>query len=91
MLYPKDQKPATSREVQPELRQLVFKRDNYTCQKCNTHRDNLDIGIHCHHIEGILWEPLQSADMDMCITLCEDCHKEVHGIDGCGYYEMRCA
>lgn len=88
--YPKDQKPATSREVQPELRQMVFERDNYTCQKCNNHRDELEVGIHCHHKEGILWEPLQSADIDMCITLCEDCHKEVHDIDGCGYNEMRC-
>lgn len=89
-LYPKDHKPATSREVQPELRQLVFERDNYICQKCNTHRDNLEVGIHCHHKEGILWEPLQSADMDICITLCEDCHKEVHKKDGCGYYDMKC-
>lgn len=84
--WPKGYKPSTSREVQPELRQLVFERDNYICQKCNKHKDNLEVGIHCHHKEGILWEPLQSADMDMCITLCEDCHKEVHGIDGCGYY-----
>lgn len=89
-LYAKYHKPATSREVQPELRQMVFARDNYTCQKCSTHRDNLEVGIHCHHKEGILWEPLQSADMDMCTTLCEDCHKEVHGIDGCGYQDMRC-
>jgi hypothetical protein len=35
-LYPKDFKINTSREVQPELRKLVLKRDNYTCQKCNT-------------------------------------------------------
>lgn len=90
MLYAKDQKPANSREVQPELRKMVFARDNYTCQKCNTHRDNLEVGIHCHHKEGILWEPLQSADMDMCITLCEYCHKEVHGIPGCGYHDMQC-
>lgn len=52
--YSEDQKPATSREVQPELRQMVFERDNYTCQKCNIHRDNLEVGIHCHHKEGIL-------------------------------------
>lgn len=90
-LYSKDQKPATSREVQPELRQLVFERDNYTCQKCSTHRDNLEVGIHCHHKEGILWEPIQSADVDMCITLCECCHKEVHSIDGCGYNDLKCA
>ena len=89
--YFKDQIISTSREVQPELRQMVFERDNYTCQKCDTHKDNLDVGIHCHHIEGILWEPLESADIDMCITYCADCHKEVHKIDGCGYHEMKCA
>lgn len=33
-LFPKDFKPSTSREVQPQLRQLVFERDNYTCQRC---------------------------------------------------------
>lgn len=90
-LYARDQKPMTSREVQPQLRQIVFIRDEYTCQKCNTHRDNLEVGIQCHHKEGIQWEPLQSADTDMCITYCEDCHKEVHSIDGCGYSEMKCA
>lgn len=91
ILYFKDQKPATSREVQPELRQMVFERDNYTCQKCDTYKDNLDVGIHCHHIEGILWEPLESADIDMCITYCADCHKEVHRIEGCTYQDLQCA
>lgn len=89
-LYFKNQTTATSREVQPELRQMVFERDNYTCQKCNIHRDNLEVGIHCHHREGILWDPIESADMDMCITLCEDCHKEAHKIDGCGYNDLKC-
>lgn len=32
--YPKYSKPYLDREVQPELRQLVFERDNYICQKC---------------------------------------------------------
>ena len=88
--YPKGFKPATSREVQPELRQMVFERDNWTCQKCKKHKKILKVGLHCHHIEGIMWEPLESADMDMCITYCADCHKEVHKIDGCGYHEMKC-
>jgi len=89
-LYYKDQIISTSREAQPELRQMVFARDNYTCQKCNVHKDDLDVGIHCHHIEGILWEPLQSADIDMCITYCADCHKEVHKIEGCTYQDLQC-
>jgi hypothetical protein len=90
-LYSSEQSVATSREVQPELRKLVLARDNYICQRCNKHKDDLDVALHCHHIEGILWEPLQSADIDMCITFCEDCHKEVHQIEGCTYNDMKCA
>ena len=90
-LFPKDQKPATSREVQPQLRQLVFERDNYTCQKCNIHKDELEVGIHCHHIYPLNEDPIQSADIDTCITLCETCHKWIHqNVAGCGYGEMKC-
>lgn len=88
--YPKGFKPETSREVQPELRQMRFEIDNYTCQKCNKHQDELDTGLHCHHLEGIRWEPLESADVDKVITLCKFCHMEVHKIEGCGYHDMRC-
>lgn len=75
-----------NREVQSELSKLVFKRDNYTCRKCN----NID-NLECHHIEGIQWEPLESADIDMCITVCEDCHKKIHQIPGCNYHELKCS
>ena len=80
----------TSREVQPELRQMRFELDNYICQKCNKHQDELEVGLQCHHLEGILWEPLESADIDKCITYCKNCHKKVHKIEGCKYYEMKC-
>lgn len=83
--WPKGFKIATSREVQPQLRQLVFERDNYVCQKCGNTKS-----LHCHHKEGIRWNPLESADVDMCITYCKKCHVEVHKIDGCGYYELQC-
>lgn len=74
-----------SREVQPELRQLVFERDNWTCQKCGNTKS-----LHCHHIEGIRYDPLESADMDKCITYCKKCHKKVHKKEGCMYHEMKC-
>ena len=89
-VWPKGFKLATSREIQPELRQMVLKRDNYTCQKCNKHQDKLKTGLHCHHLEGIRWEPLESADMDKCITLCKDCHKAVHKLPDCGYNDLKC-
>lgn len=88
--YPKDHKQSTSREVQPELRQMRFEVDNYTCQKCGKHQDELEVGLHCHHIEGIRWEPIESADVDKVITLCKVCHKKVHTTEGCKYHEMRC-
>lgn len=83
--WPLGYKPATSREVQPELRQLTFIRDNYTCVKCGS-TDNL----HCHHIEGININPLESADIDMCITVCKSCHKDIHKQKDCRYVDLQC-
>lgn len=90
ILYPKGFKLETSREVHPELRQMRFKIDNYTCQNCKRHQNELNEGLHCHHIEGIRWEPLESADLDKCITLCKSCHIKVHKKEGCKYNELRC-
>jgi len=78
--------------VQPELRKLVLLRDNYTCQKCNTSKeDNPDLELHCHHIDPVINNPIESADIDNCITLCKLCHKEIHKtISGCGFNELKC-
>jgi 5-methylcytosine-specific restriction endonuclease McrA len=72
------------REAQAELRQLVLERDNHTCQKCGSTEH-----LHCHHILPVAVEPLLSADIDNCITLCEQCHKEAHKNDGCKYGQLR--
>ena len=58
--------------------------------KCGKHQDDLDVGLHAHHIEGIRWESIESADIDRVITLCVDCHHAVHKIPGCSTYDMRC-
>ena len=84
--WPKDFKLSTSREVQPELRQMVLERDNWTCQKCGSTKS-----LHCHHLKGIHWEPLESADVDMCMTLCKSCHIKEHKKPGNTYHDMRCA
>ena len=75
-----------SREVQPELRQLVFERDDWTCQEC----DQRGGALNCHHIEGIKWNPLESADMNKCMTVCKKCHVEIHKKNECGYNDMKC-
>lgn len=86
-MYPKGFRITTSREVQPELRQLVFKRDSYMCQKCGRYIP--EVQIHCHHITGVVQNPIESADVDNCITLCKECHKDVHRLSGCTYNDLK--
>lgn len=86
--YPKGFKPATSREVQPELRKLVLARDNYKCQICDAGLDEAE--LHCHHIEAVSQNPIESADIDNCVTLCKKHHKQVHTLPDCGYIELKC-
>ena len=74
-----------SREVQAELRQLVFERDNWACVKCGATKS-----LHCHHIEGVRWNPIESADIDGCITVCGFCHMEIHRKKGCSQSDMIC-
>jgi len=73
------------REVQPELRKMVFERDEWKCIKCGSSES-----LHCHHIEGIHHNPIESADTDICVTVCKECHKEIHKEKGCSYYDMQC-
>jgi len=83
--YPKSFKPTTSREVQPELRKLVFERDNWSCVKCSNTNN-----LHCHHIDPVINNPIESADLDKCITLCKECHKEIHKREGCKNNQLKC-
>lgn len=83
-------KKASSREVQPQLRQLVFNRDNWTCTKCGVHKNDLNSPIHCHHIKPVVNDPIESADVDNCITVCKECHKKIHKLFGCDYASLRC-
>ena len=73
----------SSREVQPELRKMVLERDDYTCQKCGLNSNEQCVELHCHHINPVKLDPIESADIDNCITLCVDCHHEAHEKEGC--------
>ena len=78
---------SSSREVQPELRKMALERDGYTCQRCEVSDEC--ISLHCHHIKAVADDPIESADLDNVIILCSECHKEVHQIDGCKYYQLK--
>lgn len=58
-----------------EFRQYVLERDAYKCQACFT-EDFLTVHhIVPKHLNRALW-----TETDNGITLCRDCHDEIHGI-----------
>jgi hypothetical protein len=86
--YPKGFKKATSREVMPLLRQLVLERDNYICQKCWATTETAQ--LHVHHEKSYTLNKIMANDPDNCITLCKECHKQIHSQDGCRYSDLKC-
>jgi 5-methylcytosine-specific restriction endonuclease McrA len=67
-----------------ELRAVILKRDNYTCQKCQ-YKLSDDYyrlkSLHVHHIVPSHKESALFFDEDNLITFCNDCHKIVHLAD----------
>jgi hypothetical protein len=52
----------------------VFKRDNYTCQKCF----NIGNKLQTHHIKSFSTNPELRFIVDNGITLCKKCHLKIH-------------
>jgi hypothetical protein len=86
--YPKGFKHTTSREVNSLVRQMVFERDNWTCQICG--KTIKDGQLHCHHMDPVAQNPMFQNDINSCITLCKGCHKMVHSRIGCRYIDLVC-
>ncbi len=86
-LYPKGFKNHISKQMAKELSELVFERDKYTCQKCGKNKnEHPELILHCHHIDPIICNPIESADIDNCVTVCKECHQWIHeNIPGCNY------
>jgi 5-methylcytosine-specific restriction endonuclease McrA len=86
--WPKGYQPASSREVDPLIRQMCLARDNYECQRCGVLITEAE--LHTHHIEGAVQQPMLAHDIENTITLCKNCHKWVHSQEGCTPYDLRC-
>lgn len=57
-------------------RDKVYKRDNWTCQKCGARsKKNKKVAIEAHHIKSWSEYPELRLDIDNGITLCKSCHK----------------
>lgn len=83
--HTKGTKISRTRADQSALREIVLERDKDTCQICGSTKD-----LRCHHITGIMHNPIESADTDNCITLCKHCHRMVHKLPGCAPIDLRC-
>lgn len=51
----------------------IYKRDNFTCQKCGAKNRKL----HCHHKKGVKIGKMLFDNKNL-ITLCEECHLREH-------------
>lgn len=86
-LYLKGDKPyKNNRPLQAQWSKMVKERDNYTCQKCG----NVKGRLIAHHVRPVVDDPVESADIDNGITLCEVCDKLIHSLEGCTYEELKC-
>lgn len=62
----------------------VLRRDNYICQCCGKHRDELSCSLSVHHLDGYNWCKEKRTDDTNGITLCENCHTNFHSKYGKG-------
>lgn len=59
------------RKRQIELKPYVLHKDNFKCVKCGSNEN-----LHTHHIRPV--SKGGKSTLDNLITLCEDCHREIH-------------
>ncbi len=85
-LWPKDFLPEDNKrdpEVSRQLREMRIEIDDYKCQVCYSKNK-----LECHHLDGVVLNPIESADIDRCVTLCHTCHKDLHKIPGYTYIDF---
>jgi hypothetical protein len=57
------------------------------CEKCGAPESG---GLIAHHIDPVINNPIESADIDNCLLLCNTCDKKVHKQPGCTLRELQC-
>ena len=66
-----------ARSAWKELAKTIFKRDNYVCKKCDAkHKTKVRLVVH-HKRQWSKYPKFRFIPSNL-ITLCENCHKEIH-------------
>lgn len=67
------------------IREIIRKRDNYTCQRCGIHQDSLSKALSVHHIVPFrLFYPdhIDAAHhQSNLVSLCQSCHRTIHNME----------
>lgn len=80
-----------------EIRNLCFKRDDFTCKLCGIKNGNGNaIYLEVHHIKSWKEFPKLRLKKGNLITLCKSCHKRIHkrggdineSLDKCRYSSL---
>ncbi len=74
-----------SREQQKAWAEEVKARAEFKCEIC--HSTNLP--LIAHHIDPVVSNPIESADYDNGVCLCQECNTKVHKLPKCSYSELR--
>lgn len=62
-----------------DWRAAVFKRDNYTCQKCGArHLKSVRPVLQSHHLKPFSTHHDLRFEVSNGLTVCKPCHKEIH-------------
>ena len=72
--WEKTDKDIRKSKAYSDWRKSVFERDDFTCAICG-HRGG---ELNAHHIKPFAKYPEDRFDVDNGITLCKECHKQVH-------------
>lgn len=53
-----------------EIRERILERDDYTCQECGIHQEDVDVQLVVHHKDG----NKENCSPENLVTLCRSCH-----------------
>lgn len=80
---PEDLRQRFTREYK-EWKRAVLERDNFTCQRCGL-ASTEGASVAAHHIKAFKDNPELRLDLDNGVTLCRNCHYEIHFGHGIEY------